>query len=134
MTHNLDLRSKVTDDLDLWPSTLLLDTLENYNRWLITCKGENVYLIKIYICYIGSEIIGPTVMDLGSKNRFSGSEIKVLCKYLENGKREKETLNCKNVQLYMAYNLKSRSKFRVLSNTMKILSNHIFLIISQNWW
>ena len=53
----------------------------------MTCYSENVYIIKIYICYMWSKIIGPTVMDLGSKNRFSGAEIKVLCKYLENGKR-----------------------------------------------
>ena len=53
----------------------------------MTCNVENVYLIKIYNCYIGSKIIGPTVMDLGSENRFSGSKMRVFCKYLKNSKR-----------------------------------------------
>ena len=56
---------------------VLLLLLRNGKRLLITCNGENVKLIKSYICYIGSKIIGPTVLGLRSK-------MKVFCVYLKN--------------------------------------------------
>ena len=98
--------------------------LLNCDRQLLTCNGGNVYLIKIYIWYIGSKIYGPMVRKL-----FSGSDIKVFCYYLKNHKPQEETLNCKNVRLKMMYNLTSKSKFKVLSNIIKPLTTKRFFLI-----
>ena len=51
---------------------LLSDYLGNRNSWLITCHGKNVSLIEIYIWYIGTKLIGPSIMDLWSINYFFG--------------------------------------------------------------
>ena len=94
---------------------------------MITCNGEYVYLIKIHIQYVGSKIIGPTVIAAGSKNCFLGPKLRFFTNISKNSKRYKKTLNCKNVKLHMTYNITSISKFKVLSDIIETGKDLLFV-------
>ena len=57
-----------------------------------------MYLIKIYIWYIGSKIIGPTVMVLGSENCFRGPKLRFFANISKTITDKKKTDAGKNDQ------------------------------------